>query len=196
MSKIGIFGGTFDPLHTGHLIVAEAVREAFSLDKIIFIPARLQPFKTRFTPQLPEHRLEMVRLGIAGNPYFETSDIEIQRDEVSYTINTIVELRKILPKNKVDLFFLLGSDNARNFHRWKEPEKLVKLCEFIAFGRPDSQFDIKANDLTSDFHFFNAPLIEISATNIRDRIRKGKSVRYMVPAAVEDYIRKHQLYLK
>ncbi len=196
MNKIGLFGGTFDPIHNGHLIVTEAVREAFLLDKIIFIPARQQPFKTNTPMQLPEHRLEMVKLAIASNPYFEVSDIEIRQKGISYTINTIREFRKTFPENEYELFFLLGSDNANSFHLWKQPGELLKFCKFIAFGRPGFQLAKNSSNLTSAFHLFSAPLVEISATKIRNRVRDGKSIHYLVPAAVEDYIQKHGLYLK
>ena len=181
--KIGLFGGTFDPIHQGHLIAAESVRESFRLDQVIFIPANLQPFKSNQAMQPAEHRLEMVQLAIAGNSFFQVSDIEIKGAGISYTIDTLVKLRKIYPEQEFDLFFLLGSDNLQQFHTWRSPEKLVQLCSFIAFGRPGSHRKKQHPEFADAFHYFDMPLIDISSTDIRRRLKESKSVRYFSAAS-------------
>ena len=192
--KIGLFGGTFDPVHQGHLIAAESVRESFHLDQVLFIPANRQPFKTNQVIQPAEHRLEMVRLAVAGNPFFQVSDIEIRGAGISYSIDTLIKLRKSYPEAEYDLFFLLGSDNIAHFHTWRKPDKLVQLCTFIAFGRPGSQWEKESSKFAGAFQFYEMPLIDISSTDIRRRLSEGGSIRYLVPDAVAEYISQNNLY--
>lgn len=193
ITKIGLFGGTFDPIHIGHLIVAETVRTRCQLDKLIFIPAKTHALKdnNRITPV--QHRLSMVQLAIEPHPAFEVSDIEIQRPGVSYSIDTISHFREVYPPEKYQLHFLLGSDAVNEFHQWHEPNELLTLCEFIAFSRagaaanPDSPY-------ASAFTYVEIPALEISASEIRKRVKAGESIRYFVPEPVRLFVEKHQLY--
>ena len=193
ITRIGLFGGTFDPIHIGHLIVAETVRIRCQLDKLIFIPAKIHALKdnNRITPV--QHRLTMVKLAIEPHPAFEVSEIEIQRPGVSYSIDTIRNFRELYPPEKFQLYFLLGSDAVNEFHLWHEPDVLLSLCEFIAFSRagattkPDSPY-------ASAFTYVEIPALEISASEIRKRVMAGESIRYFVPEPVRRFIEKHQLY--
>ncbi len=192
--KIGIFGGTFNPPHYGHLIVAEFIREEARLDKIIFIPCSIPPHKQNdeYLSQIasPEHRFEMVRLAINGNKFFEVSDIEIKRGGVSYTIDTVNYFASNFPEEK--FYLLIGADQFAEFHTWKKPEEIVKKVNLIVFNRPG--FVIPQTEFSKFATFITIPNIEISASTIRKRIKLGKSIKYLVPPAVEEYILTNRLY--
>lgn len=195
VKRVGLFGGSFNPVHLGHLRVAEIVRESCSLDKIVFIPAQKNPFKSNGEIAAAHHRLKMLALAIQGNPSFAVDTCELDREEVSYTIDTIRILRQAYAADEHQLFFLLGADNLAGFPSWKDAEELVTLCEFIAFGRPGYDSRIDEHPLTANFHFVQTPLMEISATEIRTKIKAGKSIKYSLPAAVENYIYENGLFL-
>ncbi len=199
VKRLGIMGGTFDPIHNGHLLTAEYVRDAYGLHKIIFIPAARSPFKLDKKVETASHRLQMTRLAVADNPYFEASDIEMRRRDVSYTSDTIKELHQILGRETV-LYFITGADAINDLPAWHEPQELLRSCHFIAATRQGTELDLKR---LRDFfgplcdehiHQLTTPELEISSTNIRERIRDGHSIRYMVPRSVEEYIRKEGLY--
>ncbi|RMH86178.1 MAG: nicotinate-nucleotide adenylyltransferase [Calditrichaeota bacterium] len=194
IEKIGLFGGTFDPVHLGHLIVAEVVADQLNLNRVIFIPAHIHPLKNTARIQEPQHRLNMLHLAVQDNPRFQVSTMELDKGGVSYTVDTLRAFREIYPSDGFALFFLLGADNVNQFHLWKEPEELVRLCRFVAFGRPGFTPSEEARPYLSAFQFVNVPQIEISATEIRRRVRQGRSIRYMVLPPVLEYIQKHQLY--
>ncbi len=192
--KIGIFGGTFNPPHIGHLIVAEYIREEAKLDKVIFIPCSTPPHKQdkNYLSRIasPEHRFEMVKIAIKGNPYFEVSDIEIKRGGISYTIDTINQL---IEKFKNDEFYLLiGADQFKEFHTWRSPYEIVKKVKLIVFNRPN--YIIPDTEFSKFAEFITVPNIEISASSIRKRIKDGKSIKYLVPDEVEKYIYANGLY--
>lgn len=197
--RFGIMGGTFDPIHNGHLLTAEFVRDAYALSKIMFIPAARSPFKLDKKVATAQHRLQMTRLAVADNPYFEASDIEMRREGVSYTADTIQELRQRFGEG-AELYFITGADAINDLPAWHEPEKLLSSCHFIAATRQGTELDLK--HLRAFFgplcdehiHQLTTPELEISSTNIRERIRDGHSIRYMVPESVEEYIRKEGLY--
>ncbi len=195
VKRIGLFGGSFNPVHLGHLLVAETVREACALDKIIFIPAKKNPFKKNAEIAEAHHRLKMLELAIQGNPSFAVDTCELDRDKVSYTIDTIRILRQTYSADNYQFFFLVGADNLTGFPDWKGAEQLVTLCDFIAFGRPGYDNRITEHPLTAGFHFVETPLMEISATEIRARISAGKSIKYSLPEVVENYIYEHGVYL-
>jgi nicotinate-nucleotide adenylyltransferase len=193
--KIGIFGGTFNPTHYGHLIVAEFIREEVGLDKIIFIPCSIPPHKqnNEYLSQIasPEHRFEMVKLAITGNKFFEVSDIEINRGGVSYTIDTVNYFVSNFPEEK--FYLLIGADQFAEFHTWRKPDEIVQKVNLIVFNRPG--FVIPKTEFSKFATFITIPNIEISASTIRKRIRHGKSIKYLVPPAVEEYILANKLYI-
>jgi nicotinate-nucleotide adenylyltransferase len=212
--RIGLFGGTFNPVHLGHLRGAEDLREAFGLHKVIFIPAAHPPHKAAEKVVDPGHRFEMVRLATAGNPHFSTSDIELRRPGRSYSIDTV---RHFLDRQEGTLFFILGSDAFEDIETWKEFRQLFSLCHFIVMTHPESGQPLPADrlpvSLLQDFRyspqnrewthvsghtlFFNEiSYLDISSTKIRDLIQKGKSIRYLVSPEVEAYIKTHGLYRK
>jgi len=192
MSKVGIFGGTFDPIHLGHLITAQSVREIRNLEKIIFIPAFISPHKSDVKTTSAEDRSNMIKLAIDGIPFFDYSDIEIKKGGVSYTIDTLKELKKIY--NEVEI--IIGYDNIFSFHTWKEPDEIMKLAKIVVLKRKSShppQFEDKY------YHqavFVQTRGIEISATDIRERVKNEMPINFLVPPAVMEYIYKHNLYIE
>lgn len=193
--KICLFGGTFDPPHIGHLLIAQTIFESENFDKLLFIPALNPPHKdTKAITQI-EHRAKMLELAIRDNPHFEISDLEVKRGGVSYTVDTIKALKEENGFASDELYFLLGSDTLKSFHTWKEPEEILKECHVIVAVRPGFRpSDIPAWIL-SQIQFANLPRIEISATTIRERWRTDKTIRYMVTQPVWEYINEKKLYL-
>jgi nicotinate-nucleotide adenylyltransferase len=195
--RVGIFGGTFDPLHTAHLIAAEEARTAFGLERVVFIPAGDPPHKTEQPASDPEHRYAMTLLGTADNPHFEVSRIEIERPGPSYSVDTIRALRGILGP-EVEIYFIAGADEVLDIESWHEADALPELARFIAVPRPG--FDLLELERRLPARFLSSidvlrmPEIDISATEIRQRVAAGKSIRYLVPASVEAYIRRNGLY--
>jgi nicotinate-nucleotide adenylyltransferase len=200
--RIGIFGGSFDPIHLGHLLMAEQFRSELSLDTVKFIPAKISPFKLNYTPTADKHRLEMLKLAIGAHPNFEIDPIEIQRGGVSYTIDTVEQLQSNQPD--ATWFLLIGSDSLKDFKKWKSPEKLLRSVQLVVARRggcpePDwKELDGLASEETLraiQQIRLDIPVMEISSTAVRQRIETKRSIRYLVPAPVEVYIQEHQLYL-
>ena len=196
--RLGVFGGTFDPVHAGHLIAAEDARAALSLDEVLFVPAGEPWFKSyrRITPA--HHRLAMVRLAVRGNPHFSVSDMEIRREGPSYTIDTLAELRRARPD--AELFVILGVDALREIDRWRNPRRLFQMATVAGMARPGASLDPSVLNAAipgaSDrLRLIQSALIDISGTDIRRRVAAGASIRYRVPHAVVQYIRTHNLYL-
>lgn len=202
--KIGLFGGTFNPIHYGHLRGAEEVREIFSLDKIIFIPSGIPPLKGSEVIE-GIHRYNMVKLAVENNPYFEVSDYEIKLKEPSYTVNTLDHFKKLYRDHT--LFFIIGVDALLDIPRWHKPRELLKKVDFIVMERPN--FDIKKIDFTVEdesegvFRILNSERRlfyvkvspnHLSSTYLRDLVRRRKSLRYLTPDRVIDYINSHNLY--
>jgi len=186
--KFGILGGTFNPIHYGHLLLAETARERLRLDRVLFIPVHQPPHKQARGILPGAVRLELVRLAIHDHPAFVASDIELQRESVSYTLDTVKVLREQLPMAK--LFLLIGQDMLGV--RWKGWEEIAKLCTVVVAGRPGTKAKRLAGHITS----LEMPQVEISSSDIRARVAAGRSIRYLVPAAVERYIREHRLYVR
>lgn len=195
----GIMGGTFDPIHLGHLAAAEAVRHDYGLEKVIFVPSGRPPHKSgvRVTPA--EHRCQMCLLAVQDNPRFEVSDIELKRPGFSYTVDTLTELRDLFPH--VDFLFITGFDAILEIITWKDYSTLLKHCRFVAVTRPGfsmEQFDeLKeriGTDLVARIAVAEIPAVAISSTDIRRLVRAGKPIRYLVPEAVEQYIKANHLY--
>jgi len=190
--KVCLFGGTFDPPHIGHLLIAQTVFEAEKFDKVLFVPANKPPNKNAFSSQAT--RVEMLKLAVEGNPNFEISDIEIKRGGVSYTIDTIRSIKNELDFKGDKLFYLIGSDCLLDFHNWKDPESILEECQVVVAIRPGFRpSDIPAWILHR-IQFANIPRFEISSTNIRKRWVDNKTIRYMVTLPVWEYIEKQKLY--
>ena len=189
MNRIGFFGGTFNPIHMGHLAIAQMAQERFKLDKVIFIPSHQPPHKNVAPLASAKDRYKMVRLAIAGNENFEVSDVETKRIGKSYTVDTLQHFRKIYPA-KVKFFFIIGGDSLATLSSWKNIDEILKLATFIVVNRPGYS-DIKnIKHLT-----VTKPGIDISSSYLRERINSGKSARYLVPEAIHHYIVKQRLYL-
>ena len=215
--RVGILGGTFNPIHFGHLAAAEEVCDRLMLDQAIFIPSFLPPHKSGEGLPSAEQRQEMVRLAIEGNPRFAVSDLEIRRGGTSYTIDTIKALQQI--HDGADLYFITGLDSFLEIGTWKEWERLLTLCSFVVLSREGHRFRsiaelgflnaaehdldrldarertrtvIESGDMR--IHLERVPLYEISSTDIRNRVRGGRSIKYHLPDAVERYIIEHHLY--
>lgn len=191
--KIGIFGGTFNPPHLGHLIVAERVRTELGLDSIIFIPAFVSPHKQDGESGVPLDRLRMTSLAVVDNEKFQTSDFEINGKTVSYTIKTLEYLKRTRPD---DTFFLLiGMDNYHTFHLWKEPKRILELATLVVMNRPGYPKQVNEVLGTLNTVFVEVPNIDISSSDIRSRVQKGRSIRYLVPTTVESYILEKKLFM-
>ncbi len=197
--NIGILGGTFDPIHVGHLVVAEEARVKLGLSEILFIPAGQPWLKVDHTITPATHRVEMVRLAIASNPYFKLCTLEVERDGPSYSIDTMIALRSQLGAQS--FFFILGSDSLAGFHLWKEPAKLVQKCRLVVVPRlnlslPDlKSLEWRIPGLVYSVIELDAPIIEVSSAKIRQRVAQGLSIRYLVPEVVGKYIVEQKLYV-
>ena len=198
--KIGIMGGTFDPIHLGHLATAEAVRELFVLDEILFIPAARPPHKLDKHVTDERHRLAMTTLATRSNKFFRVSDMELKRTGLSYTFDTMNELHKNFGTS-TELFFIIGADSLADLSKWHAARELVAKCHFIATTRQGVDADFSAVEnffgaaAREHIHRVTTPGLEISSTDIREKVRLGRSIKYLVPEVVEDYILKEGLYL-
>jgi len=197
--KVGILGGTFDPIHLGHLIIAEEARVRLGLEEVLFIPTG-QPWMKGGQPISPsQHRMNMVRLAVASNPFFKVCSMEMERPGPSYTVETLEELRRHRGPGH-EFFFILGLDSLKEFHRWKDPAGILERCTLVALRRPGYEKVALAHleevrpDALARVVFLDAPLIEISGTEIRRRVASGVSIRYWVPREVEEYIYHNGLY--
>lgn len=197
--KLGVMGGTFDPVHIGHLIAAEEARVKLALDTVLFVPAGRPWLKAGCSITPAAQRVQMVRLATESNPFFELSMIEVERPGHSYTVDTMRELRDRYG-SEVELFFILGSDSVSGLSQWKEPEEILRLCSLAVMRRADGLLSEqkKSEQLLFDNRdkiiFVDMPVIGISSSDIRERVRKGLSVHYMVADAVEWYIVEEKLY--
>lgn len=197
--KVGIMGGTFNPVHFGHLILAENAFDAFELDKVIFIPSGDPPHKKGDKVISKEHREKMTQLAIEDNKHFDISMIELNRGGYSYTVDTLSALKSESPNNQY--YFIVGADSLVNIMTWKEPEKIFNLCELIvaARGAIDCEkiaeikeaYEVKYN---ITIHSLEMPIIDISSTDIRKRVEEGRTIKYFVPKDIEHYIYMNQLY--
>ena len=204
-TRIGILGGTFDPIHNGHLAVAEAARGCLGLDRVIFIPAGRPWLKARAAGRITdsEHRMAMVRLAISGCPHFEASAMEVERPGLTYTVDTLAELRAMDSgsSGRREMYLILGMDSVRELRRWHDPERLLEMCVVVVVSRPDTD-DIAPSSFEQDFPpaaerfvLLRGPMLDISATDVRNRVAEGRPIDGRVPASVERYIREHGLYL-
>ncbi len=192
--SICLYGGTFDPPHLGHLAIAEYIRDNLNIETVIFIPAYIAPHKIKYSVSSVEDRLKMLQLTISDHSGLQISKVEIQRKGVSYSIDTIRQIKEEMDIRSKDMYFLIGADSLLEFHTWRDPDKILVESSVLVAGRPG--FDIReiSEEFRNKIQMVSAPLIDISATMIRRRIREGKSIRSLVPALVEDYILRKGLY--
>ena len=197
--RYGVFGGTFDPIHTGHLVTAEVVRDAYHLDKVLFIPAANPPHKQGRGVTPAEHRLQMALCATQSNPAFEVLTLEMERPGLSYTIDTIQELLRLYGP-QTELYFITGADTIEEIHTWYHIRELLGLCHFVAATRPGSKPDYGAIQREfgaagqAHIHHLVTPALDISSTDIRHRVQQGLSIKYIVPESVEEYIYREGLY--
>ena len=187
--RIGVLGGTFDPIHLGHLVVASEVCAALGLDRVILVPARQQPFKESTGEASPEHRIAMCRLAIEGDYRLDVSDVDLARGGLTYTVDTLADIAALNPD--AELFFIAGADSVSRLSEWRQPESLMKLARFVGVARPGHPVP----SLTPPHMVVETPEVGVSSTEVRRRIRAGEQVRYLVPEAVAAYIAQHALYL-
>ena len=197
MQRLGIMGGTFDPIHYGHLLMAEEARQAFALDEVVFVPNGRPAHKKAYLVSSPEDRFAMTLLATGSNPCFSASRMEIDRPGPSYTIDTLREFRRLYP-NLDALYFITGADAVLEILTWHEYENLVTACQFIAVTRPGFVLErlpqIADAAFMASVHYLPIPGLEISSTDIRKRVREGRSIKYLTPEPVEAYIRQQGLY--
>jgi nicotinate-nucleotide adenylyltransferase len=199
--NIGVIGGTFDPIHSAHLVIAEEARLMLKFVKVLFVPAGNPWLKTgrNITPAV--YRVEMVKLAIASNPHFELSTIEVDRPGPSLSVDTVAILQRQLG-TAASLFFLVGWDSIIGLPQWKEPARLVRLCKLVAvtrpgFNRPDlTALESSVPGVTRSVVWLDIPPIDISSSDIREKVAKGLSIHGMVPDEVESYIKENKLYRK
>jgi len=199
---IGLLGGSFNPIHIGHLVVAEEARGRLGLERVLFVPARVSPHKLGKPLAPAEDRLRMVQLAIADNPAFEASDLELLRQPPSYSIETVLHLRSVA-RGAWDVHFLIGADTLAELPAWHRIGELADLCKFVVFSRPGESLDALAplrgvlrDDQVAAIaaRRIEIPLIGVSSTDVRHRVREGSSIRYLVPEAVRRYILDEGLY--
>lgn len=192
--KTCLFGGTFDPPHFGHLIVAQTIFEAEHFDKIVFVPAHIPPHKMERTISSVSLRLDMLKMATMDNPNFEISDIELKRGGISYSLETIQTYKEQTGLGGEDLYYLIGSDSLKQFQAWQNPKAILEECQLIVAIRPGFRPSDIPNWILAKVQFANIPRIEISSTQIRARWVEDKTIRYMVTQPVWTFINKHNLY--
>lgn len=199
--RVGIFGGTFDPIHLGHLILAEQCREQCQLDEVWFVPALIPPHKQNHSISTAATRCAMIEFAISGNPSFRLERLELERTGPSYTVTTLEKLHGDAPGR--ELFLLLGADSIHDLPTWREPKRILELATIVAVNRGRETFDEQAvrqhltaqlGDIDPRICVVSMPGIDISATEIRSRVQQGLSIRYQVSRAVEAYILEHSVY--
>ncbi len=200
--RIGIFGGSFDPVHYGHLLLAELCRESYELDEVRLVPAAIPPHKQDQGRAADEHRLHMLHLAIGGHPKISAWDVELQRGGVSYTVETLQALRAEQPTD--ELFFLMGADSLFDLPNWRSPEEICELATLAVVDRPgnrDVNFEVLSDIVSPERiehfrkHVVRMPQLEISSSEIRRRVAGKKSIRFQTPRAVEQYIAEESLYV-
>jgi nicotinate-nucleotide adenylyltransferase len=199
MMKVGVLGGTFDPVHLGHLIIAEDVREQLKLDKVLFVPSGHPWLKEERIITSAEHRISMLRQALASNPHFQISLVDVERGGPSYTVDTLADLKHQFG-DSASFFFILGWDSLRDIRLWKDPALIIQLCRLVAVRRPGSAkhglstLETALPGISQHVTLLSKPLIGISSSDIRRRVARGLSIKYLVPEAVETYIRENGLY--
>ena len=196
--RVGVIGGTFDPIHVGHLIIAEEARTRLGLDRVVFVPAGQPPHKLDHQIADPERRLDMVQLAIADNEHFCVSRVDLDREGPCYTVDTIRLLQDAWGA-EAEIYFVIGSDSLADLPNWYHPEELLRLCRVVTVERPGQEVNVEELGrllvgADSLIRMPDTPIVDISATEIRSRVRGGRGIRYLVPPSVECYIDQHGLY--
>lgn len=197
--KIGILGATFDPVHRGHLDIADEVRRSIGLVEVLFVPAGRPRLKQSVTITPAGHRVEMVRLAIGGRPEYKISEIEIVSPGPSYTVDTLTELRRIYDSTD-DIYFILGWDSLEKFPEWRQPSRIIEMCFLVVVPRPGwpppdvATLEKAVPGISKRLILLERPQVDISSTAIREMVTEGKAIDDLVPAAVAEYIKKHKLY--
>ena len=197
MRRIGIMGGTFDPIHYGHLRAADEAHAAFGLSEVIFVPTGQPPHKTGERVSSADKRFMMTVLATVDCPYFSVSRIEIDKTGKSYTIDTLRQLKSLPEYLDTEFYFITGLDAVLDIVSWKNPEEIMSLCKFVAVSRhgyTHTRMEELPEDLRSAIIPLEIPLLAISSTGLRERVRRDRSIRFLVPPSVEHYIRKKSLY--
>jgi len=197
-TRLGVIGGTFDPIHIGHLAIAEEARVRLALDGVLFVPARVSPLKLGNHLASGEDRYRMVALAIADNPSFRASRIELDREGPSYTVDTLRALRAANGE-EAELYFIMGMDSLDTLTHWRRPDEILRLARLVVISRPDCHPDWASLEAaipgaSQAITVIDSLQLDISSTDLRERVRKGWPIRYLVPAPVETYIREHRLY--
>ena len=198
-NKVGILGGTFDPIHIAHLIIAEECRFCLDLDRVFFVPAGIPPHKLSRPITDVEDRVKMIQLATASNPCFVLSRIDVDRPGPGYSVDTVELLRQQLGP-EVEVYFIIGTDSLIDMPNWYAPRRLIQLCQFAVVGRPHYEVDMESLEaylpgIGSRVHFVNAPEMPFSSSDIQRRVRSGLPIKYQVLDSVEEYIYTHKLYL-
>ncbi len=198
MRRIGVIGGTFDPIHYGHLAAAEEARVKMDLERVLFVVAGMPPHKLDEEVTPVEHRLAMVSLAIASNPYFEISRVDVDRPGPSYTVDTMSILQEQLGQETA-MFFIMGLDSLSELLTWHQPQRLIRLCRLAAVSRPGFEIDLAELEtsvpgITSRVDIIDMPEVDISSSELQQRVRDGLPIKYQVPEEVERYIMEHGLY--
>ena len=195
--RIGIFGGTFDPIHYGHLVAAEEARAILGLEKMLIVPAGQPPHKADRPVTPAEHRVAMVQLAIASNPHFVLSRVDLDRPGPHYSVDMVTRLRRELGPG--DVYLIVGMDSLMDLPSWHEAERLMGLCYIVGVNRPGYTYDLAPLEkavpgISAHIRVLEAPQLEISSHELQDRVRRGLPIKYQVPEPVEDYITRHNLY--
>jgi nicotinate-nucleotide adenylyltransferase len=198
VARLGIFGGTFDPIHHGHLVAAEEARHQLALDRVLFVPAGRPPHKPDRPITDAHHRLRLLQLATAAKPYFAISCVDLERPGPHYTVDTLRLLRAEWGPGPA-FFFIEGNDSLLDVPDWHQPRRLIELCELAVVRRPGAEIDLAELErqlpgLTAHIHWVAMPLLQISSSDLRARVRAGRPISYLVPPAVEAYIREQGLY--
>ena len=198
MRKIGVIGGTFDPVHYGHLAAAEEARITLNLERVLFVVANVPPHKLDEEVTPVEHRLAMVRLAINSNPHFAISRVDVDRPGPSYTVDTVSILQEQWGQ-ETEIYFIMGLDSLMELPTWHQPERLIQLCRLVVVRRPGFELDMAQLEaslpgISSRVEILDMPEMDISSSDLQERVREGLSIRYQVPPEVERYINDHELY--
>lgn len=198
MRRLGLLGGTFDPIHCGHLVAAAEAHHQLDLERVLFVPTGSPPHKPDSSVSLVEHRVRMVELALADHPHFELSRADVDRPGPSYTVKTLELLRREWGPGPT-IFFIEGADSLADFLTWYQPQRLLELCQLAVVERPGVELDLEELDrrlpgLAAKVHWVQMPCLEISSSDLRARVRAGRSISCLVPPPVEAYIREHDLY--
>jgi nicotinate-nucleotide adenylyltransferase len=196
-NRIGVLGGTFDPIHYGHLVIAEEAHSRLDLREVLIVPARIPPHKRGKRITSEEHRVAMVRLAIASNPHFRLHTIDLDRDGPSHTSDTLALLHA---ETGAELYFIIGEDSLLDMPRWHQPARILAQCRLVVMSRPGyPEPDLQVlepirHEAVRESIVVRAPQLEISSTELRERVARGQPIRYQAPEAVEEYIYQHGLY--